>query len=66
MNTTNTPSENCNHPFAHDRAYVVAVAVVQIIKTHPHDPVRVVAAYLRDELSDIEHQLINDLRLSDV
>jgi hypothetical protein len=52
------------NPFTHDRAHVVAIAVAQIIKTRPHDPVRVVAAYLRDELTDIERQLIDDLRPS--
>jgi hypothetical protein len=51
-------------PFAHDRAHVVAIAVVQIIKTRPHDPVRAVAAYLRDEFTHIERQLIDDLRPS--
>jgi hypothetical protein len=53
------------HPFAQDRAHVVAVAVLQIVDTHPNDPVRAVAAYLRDEFSDIERQLINDLKISD-
>ena len=58
--------ESCNHPFAHDRAHVVAIAVMQIINTYPHDPVRAVAAYLRDEFNHIERQAINDLRLADV
>src|SRR6516165_2545590 len=51
---------------AHDRAHVIAVAVTQIIDTHPHDPVRAVAAYLRDEFTDLERQPATDLRLSDV
>ena len=50
---------------AHDRAHAVAVAVVQIIKARPHNPVRAVAAYLRDEFTDIEHQLVVDLRPRD-
>ena len=49
---------------AHDRAHVVAVAVIQIIDTHPHDRARAVAAYLRDEFTDLERQLTTDLRLS--
>jgi len=66
MPKLNTPPGNFNHPFARDRAHVVAVAVIQIVDTHPHDPVRAVAAYLRGEFNDIERQLIGDLRPSDV
>ena len=65
MNTTNNNPASCNYVYAHDRAHVVAVAVLQIVDTHPNDPVRAVAAYLRDEFSDIERQLINDLKISD-
>jgi hypothetical protein len=54
-----------NRPFTHDRAHVVAIAIMQIVDTHPHDPVRTVAAYLRDEFTDIERQLVGDLRLRD-
>ena len=54
------------NPFTHDRAHVVAVAVVQIIDIRPYDPVRAVAAYLRDEFTDIERQLIADLRPNNV
>jgi hypothetical protein len=50
---------------AQDRAHVVAVAVIQIVDTHPNDPVRAVAAYLRDEFTDIEQQLMTDLKVSD-
>jgi hypothetical protein len=50
---------------AHDRAHIVAVTILQIIGTRPHDPVRAVAAYLRDEFSNIEHQLMSDLEVDD-
>jgi hypothetical protein len=53
------------HPFTQDRAHVVAVAVMQIVDTHPNDPVRAVAAYLRDEFSDAERQLMSDLKVDD-
>jgi hypothetical protein len=52
-----------SRPFAQDRAHVVAVAVVQIVRTCPRDPVRAVAAYLRDEFSDLERQVTNDLKV---
>jgi hypothetical protein len=55
----------CSDPFAHDRAHVVAVAIVQIVGTYQHDPVRAVAAYLRDEFSDIKRRLMGDLKVDD-
>ena len=65
MDTNNDNSESCNYVWAQDRAHVVAVAVIQIVDTHPNDPVRAVAAYLRDEFTDIEQQLMTDLKVSD-
>jgi hypothetical protein len=61
----NGPVGHCSYPFARDRAHVVAVAVMQIIHTRPHNPVRVIAAYLRDELNDIEQQVMSDLKVVD-
>ena len=54
MNTT-------SHPFAHDRAHVVAVAVMQIVHNRPHNPVHAVAAYLRDEFADVARQSAADV-----
>jgi hypothetical protein len=59
-------SEDCTNPVAHDRARVVAVAIMRIVNAYPHDRVRAVAAYLRDEFNDVERQVIDDLRRSDV
>ena len=65
MPKINTPPGSCNRPAAHDRAHVIAIAIMQIVSARPRDPARAVAAYLRDEFSAIEQQLIDDLRLRD-
>jgi len=60
MSITGDPPKSFN--CAHDRAHVVAIAILQIIDAHPHDPVRAIAAYLRDEFSDLERQAVNENR----
>jgi hypothetical protein len=49
---------------SHDRASVVATAVIQIVADHdgadPHDAV---AAYLRDEFHDIKQLTVSEIRL---
>jgi hypothetical protein len=60
MSITGIPQKSFN--CAHDRAHVVAIAILQIIETCPHDPVRAVAAYLRDEFTDLERQAIDQNR----
>ena len=57
------PTPNQRHArhsvaYAHDRAAVVATAVMQIVQTAPPDQQRqAVENYLRDEFADIEHQV---------
>jgi hypothetical protein len=53
-------------PAPFDRANVIAVAVVQIMRTAPVDQLhQAIADYLRDEFEDIARMARNDIRLTD-
>jgi hypothetical protein len=67
MNTDNTSPETFNHVYARDRAAAVTCAVLAILRAALDDPElrSRIAATLRFEFADLEHQVLSENRSTD-